>query len=454
MRNKRFSKILFFPIVVLLAFLLFSEVLYFIGPLEYSSKGNVWLFFYLVLLNISLYWGYRYGIVIKIRSVKKQRFKIGRRVRFFSARTVRVIIIAALVVYVFKYIFELHIHSLSAFVEKVIYAVLNSGDVYKDKLDASVPTMMTYVFMLLSPIPFLAQTLGICYWKRLSFFFKCLVVIVFVLEISTWLASGTRKGILDVLIVIGTMLLLLDPGVVTDKQKSRKFRIAVVLSIAVFVLYFVVSNLSRYGIAASDYTSYSIDSIKPFYKRVFPLSVNMVLSNIADYLCQGYYALSLALHDFLTQGVFRFTYGFGSSWFDINIAENLFNFNPLPHTYQGYLAATYGIDEMAKWHTLYLWLANDFTFIGTPVVIFGLGYLASCVWFDALFHRNKFAAPLFALCALCVFYAFANNQVLSFNFVPFFFMLFLYILHNPVFGVHKKKKVRISMAPAPQTTVR
>ena len=451
MRNRQFTKILYFPIYFLLCFLIFSEVLFFIGPLDYAAKGKLLLFLYLFLLNYALFKGYHHGAINKIIEGKATRRIISKSIRSFSVQAVQTIIIVALVVYFLKYILELHIYSPSSFVNKVIFAVLNSGDVYKNKLSASAPSAFTYVFMLLSPIPFLAQTLGICYWKRLPRLFKCAVVFIFFLEVSSWLASGTRKGILDVLLIIGSMLLLYDPEAIIDKKKSRKFRIAVLFGAGVFVFYFVISNLSRYGIAATDYSSYNLDSIRPFYQKCFPLAFNLVLSNLAGYLCQGYYALSLALHDFFTQGVFCFTYGMGSSWFDINVAENLFHINPLPYTYQGYLAAKYGINEMTQWHTLYLWLANDFTFLGTPFVVYGLGYLSSSVWADALFHRNKFAAPMFALCVLIIIYAFANNQVLSFNFVPFFCMLFLYLAYNPRFGVLLTKNARILATPQQRT---
>lgn len=441
MRNRLSAKIVFFPIYFLLGFLVFSEVLYFIGPIDYAAKGKLLLFVYLVLLNLALFKGYEHGVVVKFKERKRNRIRVSKRVRFFPLQMVRFIILAAIIVYVLRYIFELHIYSPSSFVNKILFAVLNSGDVYKDKLDASSPTMITYVFMVLSPIPFLAQTLGLCYWKRLTRTFKWLLVLIFFLEICSWLASGTRKGILDVLLIIGAMLLVLDPEVLVDKKKLRKFRIAILSGAGVFVLYFVISNLSRYGIAASDYSSFNLDSVRPFYQKCFPLAFNLVLTNLAGYLCQGYYALSLALNDFFSQGVFCFTYGMGSSWFDINVSENLFHIDPLPYTYQGYLATRYGIDEMVQWHTLYLWLANDFTFFGTPLVIYGFGYLTSNAWCDALSHRNKYAAPMFALCVLMIVYAFANNQVLSFNFVPFFCVLFLYLAHNPKFGMLKKKKI-------------
>lgn len=430
MQNSEDLKIVFFPIKILLGFLIFSEILYFLGPIDYGVKSNIYLFFFLIIVNYSLYRGFRRGAVKHLTRKSVQQF--------FSIRALHGILLFALAIYILKYVLQMQIYSPSTFIQKVLFAVQNSGDVYNEKFDSDAPTIITYFFMLLSPITLLSQTLGIYYWKRLNTKYKLIVTIILFLEICSWLASGTRKGIFDVLVIALTMLILLEPKIVLDKKKIRKLCMYFVSGALLFIGYFVISNLSRYGISAGDFTDYDIGTIRPFYQDNFPFVLNLALSNITGYLCQGYRALSLALNDFINEGTICFTGGLGSSWFNINVTENLLGIDPLPYTYQGYLAAHYGIDEFANWHTIYLWLANDFTFIGVPFVVYWLGYLFSCTWIDALYHTNKYAAPMTALCVLIIIYAFANNQVLSFNFVPFFVLIVLYSQYGNIRKINNK----------------
>lgn len=422
MQNRNELKIIFFPIKILLFFLVFSELLYFIGPIDYGVKNNFCLFIYLTILNIFLYRGFYDGA---IKNIKRQG-----NTQDFSIKAIHFILIASLIVYLMKYMVQMQIYSLSTFVQKVLFAAQNSGDVYNEKFEAGTPTALTYVFMFLSPITLLGQTLGIYYWNHLEKKYKYTVIIIFVLEICTWLVAGTRKGIFDVLVIVLTMILLLEPNFILNKRKLRKLCIYMIAGGTLFVGYFVISNLSRYGISASDFEDFDIGTIRSFYQDNFPFALNLALSSVTGYLCQGYRALSLALNEFFCEGTFCFTFGFGSSWFHINVTENLFGIDPLPYTYQGFLGVHYSIDEFANWHTLYLWLANDFTFIGVPFVIYGLGYLFSCTWVDALYHKNKYSAPMSALIVLIIIYAFANNQVISFSFVPFFVLLYLYIINR------------------------
>lgn len=416
--------LLFTPIKYLFFFLVFTEVLYFVGPLEFGVDSNFLLFFYLLLLNASLYYGYKNGLLIRRKKTSLAR------VKDLKLEIIKRIIFVTLVYYFIEYWFSLNITSISSLFQKVIFAVQNSGEVYQSKLESSSTSGLTYIMMLLSPFPYMAQIFGVYYWGRLSKTYKIIVIIVYLLEITSWLASGTRKGLFDIMIIVLTMFILYNPDILIDKKKKKILGISLLSGIVVFILYFVISNLSRYGFTAAEFESYDIGSIRSFYQNNLPFSINLMLSSVSGYLCQGYRALSLALNDFVYNGVFCYTYGLGSSWFDINLAENVFGVNPLPYTYQGYLENQYGIDGMVNWHTLYLWLANDFTFIGTPFVIYWLGYLFANSWYDALYHYNKFAAPMAVMCTLIITYSFANNQVLSFSFVPFFVAFVLYIINR------------------------
>ena len=414
----------FYPIRLLLGFLVFSEILYFIGPIDYEVHSNVLLGLYLALLNVALFHGYRAGV---IRSSQREF-----RVNGVSMKAIRILILLGFIYAFVHFIRSIEAKSISGMVNNVMFAITNSGEVYKSKLESDTTTIWTYVFMILAPISFLAQTLGVYHWKRCGFFQRLLIVCTFILDVLYWIARGTRKGIFDVILILFSMVLLSDPTLITSSHKNRKMKIWLISGLSVFVFFFVISNLSRYGLTAAEYADFNISQIRSFYSNHLPVWLNLTLANLTSYLCQGYRALSLALNDTVSGGVFCFTYGVGNNWFTINVIDNLFGVDILPQTYQAYLANSYGIDEYINWHSLYLWLANDFTFLGVPLLLYGLGYLFSRSWIDALNHSNKFAAPMAALCVMIIAYAFANNQVLSFNCITFVLVLFFYLVNGGI----------------------
>ena len=86
-----------------------------------------------------------------------------------------------------------------------------------------------------------------------------------------------------------------------------------------------------------------------------------------------------------------------------------------------------GIDPSINWHTIYVWLANDVTFIGVPLIIFLIGYFFSKTWADCVYGNNDAAVSLFALFLIMTFYFYANNQVISFSFMPFVVCFAIYV---------------------------
>ena len=140
---------------------------------------------------------------------------------------------------------------------------------------------------------------------------------------------------------------------------------------------------------------------------------------ICSYLTQGYYALSKGLE----LGILPISF-LGSSWFTISIAKK-FSYDPTETTYM-YMLQSEGIDMSINWHSIYLWLANDFTFIGVPIIIFLIGYFFAQSWMDAIKGSNILSYPVLALFSTMIFYFFANNQVFSFSFIPFVFWFSAY----------------------------
>ena len=199
-----------------------------------------------------------------------------------------------------------------------------------------------------------------------------------------------------------------------------------VFFISIFILYFIFSNISRYGgdgFAALEMINNT--NLKSWYINQLGTPISVALSFIESYLCQGYYALGLGLdHGIILPSIF------GSNWFTIAFAKK-FGYDPTIYTYT-YILQNQGIDMSINWHSLYLWLANDFTFIGVPLIVFFIGYFFAQTWCDCVRNRNVLAYPIMSLFVIMIFYAFANNQVFSFSFIPFVVWFSLYKLKSHI----------------------
>ena len=147
---------------------------------------------------------------------------------------------------------------------------------------------------------------------------------------------------------------------------------------------------------------------------------------ISSYLTQGYYGFSLALDE-----EFIPMFGIGSSMFLIENSSELIDENLYELTYM-YRIRDEGWDPFVNWHSIYVWLANDFTFIGVIFFMFFLGYLFSDIFINAIFLKSKLAISLLCMTMIIIIFIPANNQLLSYpsTFISFWFILILYLLRK------------------------
>ena len=403
------SSIEYLPLRFSLRFLIFTELLVWFGPIKYDIPNSPLLILYLLILNLSLYLGYRSGV----RNFSPSKISL-------SIPLIQVVCVLGAFHVVLELIHMWTSHGLSISLSTIVNAIFNPGEAYHSSTMVNVesPALLT----LLSPFGAAVLPLGIFYWKKIPKSFRALIAFVILVELVSWLGIGTRKGILDVFLIIVFLALAANHQCITNKRSYRKIKIAITLAVIVFVFYFVYSNVSRGGYELKDILYVDINSdIRSFYTQYCPFWLCIVLVSITSYLCQGYYALGLGLD----LGILPLA-PLGMSWFTMLIAS-MFGYDPMPSTYMAHLVE-YGIDPKINWHTIYLWLANDVSFIGVPFLIYFIGKLFSITWCDTVAGKNYLAPITFSLMLIMVFYFFANNQVLSFSFIPFVLFLSIYLM--------------------------
>ena len=408
MLSKEEKQLRYFPIKILLSFLIITELLVWLGPIEYKINSLL-LAPYLIILNFTLWVGYKKGI----KSFTPTTYRI-------SSSKIKILLIAGLFLTIISLINLWSSHGLTISLDTLINSLINPGEAYYS--DADEVTQTNFLMLFLSPFQWAAIPLGIYFWPKLTHTYKRIVILTIIISIIAWLGIGTRKGVFDIILVVGACVCAANSKKFLQRSFRRKLSIIVAIFISVFLVYFIFSNLSRYGKGGFDDLSEIANiNLKKSYDQILGLPLTVALGFITGYLCQGYYALAKGLEIGIIPPAI-----FGSSWFGIALARKI-GFDPTPDTYTKILESQ-GIDMSINWHTLYLWMANEYTFILVPFIMYMTGYLFAKTWCDSVSKKNPLAYPLMALMVMMVFYAFANNQVFSFSFIPFIFWFLSYEL--------------------------
>jgi len=404
-------KVKYFPLKVILGFLIITELLVYIGPVDYQLYNPILLAGYLLLLNASFYQGYKCGV----RTFKPSTY-------IFKDVTIKFLIIIGSICLFDDFVSIWNHRDLSVlnYIDVIIGGIQDSGNAYyaeMEEIDTS------YLRMLLSPFSWGCIPLCIYYWAKAGKFFRILTCMNILVVFSTWFGIGVRKGIFDVIVVSLFSIIALYPILITNRKYYYRLKLVTVILGIAFSVYFVISNLSRYSIGGNEVTLavMSVSNLKPLYVDVLTYPGAVALSTVCSYLCQGYIALSAALNIGFVSPTFM-----GMSWFTIALAKK-FGFDPTPGTYTK-LLENYGYDMSINWHTAYVWFANDFTFIGVPVIVYFIGKYLAKTWCDCVYGKNMIAFPTMVLFVMMAFYLYANNQIFSFSFVPFVFWFGYYVV--------------------------
>lgn len=426
------SKYIFLPIRLLLFFNLFTLFLFVFGPVNWKiSKFDLWLTTIYVLINLLfLYFGFYFGVKKYRPSFKTCDYKINKR-------KIHIFLTIAVIWFLPSIYIRLGVNSLdvSLILDKILTGFINSAEGYRNKieiLDSSSTLdspLNAFDLLVMSPFIFAFFPLSLVYFKHFNKSFKLLIILFFIIECLSWISIGTNKGVVDI------FLILLFIGIFKNKQINffdlKKILILTISSI-IILAYFINNMFSRFGITEGSNIIDNLDfnvlgnplKTTGVYSEM-NIGVKFALMQITSYLSQGYYGLSLAFKE-----PFTWTYGFGNSWTGIAFFRILLKKDLIASTYMGFLEKDYGLDPYSAWYSIYTWLANDFTFWGTPLIVFFIGYGFSYSWLDSIYRRNIYSIVMFSIFVIEIFYFYANNQVLSFSFMTFIVFFLLWIVNR------------------------
>ncbi len=407
------NKVKKLPIKVMLSFLIMTEVLFFIAPQNWRINNYELVTLFFLVVNVALWLGYNAGI--KSRRANRPSGSVNLNI-------VKWIILLSVPAMMFQIYSSFGTVSLSSVAASVRAGLSDAGEAYYGRSgggDGGGVNMFNFMInMLFSPLVFCSFTMGVYYFKKLEKKIRIVLIFLIALELSRWFAIGVRKGVMDMIIIISAAYIAGNSQLINNRVLFGKIKLGVGIMVGLFVAYFLISNLSRHAQdsfvdAAASY------NVTGFYQNL-PRAMVYPLYSICSYLCQGYYALAKAL-----EVGFIYPDLLATNFFTINVAER-FGLNPIENSYISILYNRFNIDPFVNWHSIYVWLANGFTFWGVPVFIYMVGYLFGKMWIHVVRGNSLIAVPFFVILTQMIFYFFANNQIFSFSFPVIAVLIFLY----------------------------
>lgn len=429
-RNKvtinKSNKKLWAPMIIIQGYLFIIFLLFVFGPWPWPVQNRTVVYSFIILYQIMLLFGFYLSVRSPIIKVYTHRGKLVRGPDTKNNKFITFLIVLSLSLFIPIYMDRLGVSSFTfnQFLNNFINGLVDPGTQYYNKLNnyatGSSNMLILFVIAITSPLRWLLIPLSIIKWSEIKLICKLGVIIYLILDILSWISIGTNKGIFDNVFILGLSLyikLLMKNNEenklwITKKSKRQKVVLVafVFIMLSLAITYMTKAIASRVG-NFNDYNFFegiSVDIDSPIMV-ITPSFLKDTVIILSSYVTQGYYGMSLAMNE-----AFSTTYGLGNSFFLLNIYERLTGDETLIQNTYPFKIIKYGWDPYINWHSVYTWIASDFSFYGVILIMFLLGYFFGEIWKSVLIQKNIYAVGLFILYMIMFIYIPANNQIFAF----------------------------------------
>lgn len=448
--NNKNSMALKFPIYLTVFYLVFSIIVYIICPYNWPTKQPILFYSLNFMYILALILGYNFG---QHYNISLNLFKWSEDKTEKLIKAIPILMIFNVLIYIF-HIFRTYGLSSFDFVslwDKMSIGLQNPGLGYKlnylrqqtlDGPNVLGGSIFTIVNLMWGFIKNIVLILAMIFFKRLKLYGKIATIIYISLVILFYISIGTNIQFFHVFLLVEIPIIIET----FDKWHKKELNKKMILKLIVFILIGVLLLLTYFGWMmesrsdASNYeiSNYEIGGLSPGKEDIIGIinnndsdgesKLNNLWISFSSYLTQGYYGMSQALELPWTP-----MYGLGSNMWVVDIvSKNIYDIDQF--TYQVKLEQ-FGWDSDVRWHSIYTWLANDFSFYGVIIVMFFIGLLFGAMFKDAIVNKNPFAlASIFFFMLLLIFIP-CNNQIgqTNENLCPFILLLLLWLIcdRNP-----------------------
>jgi hypothetical protein len=369
------------PIIILFIWLGLTLFLFFFGPYDYKLKNAPYFITYLISVHLALYFGYKKGLKAEGKKMLSN---------FSYIKLTKWCIIITL----FYTIANL-IYTSGGSISQLGSALSDPAKAYEYSHDVTNISIFNYLAIFFAPITTIAVTCGIFYWKQISIKFRIILSLYVVFVIISSITAGIRSAMIWIILYVGSALLLS----ILHKKFKINFRYKILLSFSViaflFLFFSYTANLTknRGGFTLVNPLTQEKPNENNILFKIFSPNSELTVSIVSFYLSHPYYRLNQAM-DLPLNGI---GFGLSNSYFLMTNIERITGWNGLEDF-------SYGLRLDKKtahgnfgvyWSTFYTWIASDFTFPGTILVIYFIGYLFALSFKDTFISNNPFAIATF-----------------------------------------------------------
>ncbi|HTM66063.1 MAG TPA: O-antigen polymerase [Flavipsychrobacter sp.] len=417
MKVQGYRKSLVSPIYFVLGFNLFTIVIFITAPYDWSRSDPNVTVLYLLLNMAFIYAGYRLGS----GAGSRRNIKLNVPFKIPNAKITSFLFIFYSLTFLIKYAYltRFPFYDIKGMISYLSLGFFDPQLAYNLSVyDSRSFTVSWILFTFISIFNQLFFIFGFISWKSLKPFLRILLIFFVSIEVFYWLGRATAFGIIS---LITTLVLC-----IISQRKSIKisFRsmVGIIVVFAFSILFFGSLKQGRSGTVNLNLQNFDQGNASVLYNHYvlgfIPDDLTITYMYSVSYLAQGYYHLGLAMKN----APFSSTFMLGNNPALISIADNV-GIHLWDRTYIHWLQVNCGIDEMAKWHSAYLWFANDVSFLGVPFILFIIAYFSGYARAFALKHNDLMSKVVFVLTMSVLLYLFANNTFLYQYFYSFTFVV-------------------------------
>ena len=285
-------------------------------------------------------------------------------------------------------------------------------------------TMPWTIYFLISIIDSIFFIISFVKWKEHSNRIKFLIIILAIFELFFWRGTGTNFG--SFMMITSILFTVIASSKVYFIEKKQVYKY-IFFCIFLCVVMLIIFSSNMEGRVGGDFNN--LDSLDPFKDTQVFIDENHFIYQYLPYRLQQLFTL---VFSYLTQGytfleyIYTLNFHWGMGWGNNpgaqSFATDFLGFNPEINSYQLQIEQMYGVDRNIYWHSCYLWLANDFTILGIPIVIFYISKLCSYALIMYMTTKDVISGIIFVIFSTMLLFLFANNNYISTMFYSLFFI--------------------------------
>ncbi len=420
-----------FPIKWGIAYSIFTFLLYLFGVWKYPSTNRVELILLVAIYNLAMFSGFIYGtkkiIHLSFGNMGYEKWKtrfdsttIVWRFYYLCFWITLVLLIPRFVIYTGYY----RGINISEIISKIKFNISDVNQAYMNSHSSGnsvtgIWKIINFFCVLTSGFTWCYTPMVVALWKKIKKSHKVFAITYWIIYCIQYILSATNSGIVGQIFYIAVswaFVIVYRRYKLGEKSKygKKEKRRIIVISIAAVVL---ILSIFGYAMSSRVGVNYRAKNIgvchitydeESIFNIITPKPFQSTLAVADSYLTQGYCALEMSF-DLPWEPTFLL----GNSRFLMSNFAELTGINIFNSTYQKRLYETKGWHYDIYWHTAYLWLANDFSLLFLPIVLFFLfAFFGNC-WKRFIAKDNIFGLLGVVLFAQFMFYISANNNLFS-----------------------------------------